>query len=413
MGRPKGSTNKPKGGLMTVKMEKQIQGAPVCREAVGGYVKWGAQNDYPNLLLNLYEQSTTHAACINFAAAAIVGDGVDYEAMGIDGTQTQPSYDSTWDDFIKDISLDYALYQSFAIQIIKNRDGRTYSFYHVPMDKVRCGTYDSDGVITKYYVSNDWTELVRNPYKVFKAFGMQDDEEIGMGEAYLYVYHKYSPTQKYYSSPKYASGIRAIQSEVEFINYDLRSAVNNFTPTGMLTVPQVANETERQAVVQSVKDMFTGSENAGNVMVSFRANPEEQGAQYTPFSAPQGHVDLYDSSNERTINRILAAHQIPSRLLIGIPQGNAGFNSESSMLESAFNLYMKLVGKYNRLAITRTLNYMLRMNGIDVEIILKPLTFMTDSDKEPQQPQASESGTVAQEGSTNTNNIEEREGVTQ
>lgn len=407
MGRPKGSLNKPKPVGTAIRLEKQIEGAPVCRPTVQGWVKYGVNNDYPKLLLDLYEQSTTHQACIDFAAASIVGEGVDYEAMNIDGTQTQPSYDTTWDDFIKAISLDFAIFRSFAVEIIMNNDGRTYSFYHVPFDKVRATPYDKDGVITAYYVCNDWTNTVQNPPRLMRAFGMQDDDVIVKGESYLYVYTTYSPTQTYYSSPKYVSGIKAIQSEIEFINYDLRHAANNFTPIGVLTINQVADDAERAAVMKSLKDMFTGSENAGNLMVNFRTNPEDKGAEFSPFTAPTQNVNLFEAANERTITRILSAHQIPSRLLIGIPQGNNGFNSESAMLETAYKLYNKLVGNNNRLCITKTLNHMLRMNGIDVEIVLKPLTFLDVSETGDRNPMDETNEKVVTD-ETKTGNIEER-----
>ena len=41
---------------------------------------------------------------------------------------------------------------------------------------------------------------------------------------------------------------------------------------------------------------------------------------------------------------------------------------------------MKLVGNNNRMAIIKTINTLLNMNGVDVEIVLKPLKFNDFSD---------------------------------
>ena len=55
--------------------------------------------------------------------------------------------------------------------------------------------------------------------------------------------------------------------------------------------------------------------------------------------------------------------------------GNSGFSSEADKLEVSYQLYNKLTGNYNRMAVVRTINQMFKMNGIDTEIIMKPLNF--------------------------------------
>ena len=55
--------------------------------------------------------------------------------------------------------------------------------------------------------------------------------------------------------------------------------------------------------------------------------------------------------------------------------GATGFASEADKLETAYQLYNKLTGNANRMAVIRTLNQMFKMNGVDTEIIMKPLSF--------------------------------------
>jgi hypothetical protein len=55
--------------------------------------------------------------------------------------------------------------------------------------------------------------------------------------------------------------------------------------------------------------------------------------------------------------------------------GATGFASEADKLETAYQLYNKLTGNANRMAVIRTLNQMFKMNGIDTEIVMKPLSF--------------------------------------
>ena len=380
MGRLPGSKNKPKivknSGVFLTKFEKQIEGSAVTRKNSLGWVNWGAKNNYPNLLLNLYNQSPTHRAAVNFAMMSILGNGVDFEAMQLNGDEVVPNYAQTWDEVIKALALDYILYGSYAIQVIMNKDGKTYSYWHMPLDKVRWSEYDEDGQITKYWICNDWTATGQYPPFEIDALDMKDEWKLEKGKPYLYVYRTYSPAMTYYTQPHYQAALNAIQAEIEYCNYDLKNIVNGFAPAGVLTLPEVETDEERQAIIQNVTRMFQGSENANSVFITFRNNIEDKGVEYVPFAGNQGNVNVYAEANQRVINRILEAHQIPSAALIGLPDiNNSGFSSEADKLQVAYQLYNKLVGNSSRMAVIRTLNQMFKMNGIETQIIMKPLNF--------------------------------------
>lgn len=411
MSRPVGSKNKPKiqGGnnVYLTKFEKQIEGSAVTKKSGFSWVNWGIKNNYPNILLDLYNQSPTHRSSVNFAVQSILGNGVDFEEMKLNGDEVVPNYAQTWDEVIKSLAMDYILYGSYAIQVIMNKDGKTYSFWHMPLDKVRWGEYDEDGQITSYWISNDWTALGQNPPFEIDALDMREDFKIEKGKPYLYVYRTYSPTMTYYTQPHYAAAIKAIQAEIEYCNYDLKNIVNGFAPSGVLTLPEVETDEQRQAIINNVTRMFQGSDNANSVMITFRNNLEDKGVEYTPFTNSTGNVNLYADANQRVINRILAAHQIPNAALIGMPDiGNSGFSSEADKLEVSYQLYNKLTGNYNRMAVIRTLNQMLKMNGIDTEIIMKQLSF-NDFGNDANVQERTDS-TEVDEKEIDENNIEEK-----
>jgi len=363
-----------------LKFEKQVSGCAVTKNSNMGYIRWGSRNDYPNLLLNLYANSPTHAACIHFEVQSIVGGGIDYEQMQLDGSQLQPNYQQTWNQVLRALATDYALYGSYALQVIKNKDNKTFSFWPMPLDKVRWSEYDEDGQITSYWISRDWSVTGKYPPFEIDAFDMLEDwETIEKGQPYLYVYRPYNPLQTYYTSPAYIAALKAIQSEIEYLNFDLKSTVNSFVPAGMLVLNEVETDEQRQAIIDNIQKMFTGSENSNSLMISFRSNIEQNKPEFIPFQTSSDKFNLFDSANVRNINRILAAHQIPNASLVGMPDMvGSGFASEADKLEVAYNLYNQLVGNYNRDCVINTLNAALKMNGIDTEIILKPISFLND-----------------------------------
>ena len=174
-----------------------------------------------------------------------------------------------------------------------------------------------------------------------------------------------------------------------------------------MTLPEVETDEERQAVINNITRMFQGSENANSVMITFRSNVEDKGVEYTPFSSNKGSFNYYADANQRVINRILESHQIPNASLIGMPDiSNSGFASEADKLELSYQLYNKLTGNYNRMAVIKTLNQMLKMNGIDTEIIMKPLSF-NDFGDDANVKERTQS-TEVEEKEVDENNIEEK-----
>lgn len=383
-GRPKGSTNKPKvtlskrngSAVITVKMEKQVEGCPVNRKSSMGWVTWGIKNDFPQRLSDLYYNSVTHKGCVDFTVTAIVGDGVDYQAMKVSDSELVPNYQESWDSLIENCAKDLVLFGGYAIQVIKNNDDRTYSFYHQPFSDIRCSEKDEDGVITSYWICPDWTMTSQYPPVELPAFGFQEDEEIKSGKAYLYVYNSYNPDIAYYPVPDYISALKPIQTEIELERYDLRSVVNNFSASGILTLNRIDDDEERRMVLQNIKAMFTGGDNANSLIINFKNNDEEQPAQFVKIDKDAGNnVNLFEQCNNRVIAKIIAAHKISNKALIGYEADSAMLGGEGNILNVAFNLFSKTVVNNLRRKLVGTFNKALQMNGVDTQIILKPLTF--------------------------------------
>lgn len=411
MPRTKGALNKPKmsSGLEVIKFDKQIANSPITNlNTQYGIISWGAANDYPYKLIDLYNTSVTHKACIDFATNAIVGEGIDWEKMKVNSADMQtPNYSMSWNEFVKALAFDYSLYSTFSFQIIKNRDNKTYSFFPQPVETIRLEEMDEDGVINNAYICKDWTATGKYQPIKLPIFGFQEDETIPMGEPYL-VYHKqYNPVNAYYGLPTYSSAINAIQAEAAYQTWELKNVSNNFTPTGMLTLPSVETDEERRAIIRNIQSMFGGVENSNALMISFRSNIEDKPVEFTPFTAPTTNVNLYEAANDRTINRIMAGHKIPSKALIGYPADNTGFSNSGEYLESAYALYNVNVANNARREILDTINTLFKLNGVDLKIELKPLRYKIDDE------QTKIETTTNPEGETKTEEeVEERENNT-
>lgn len=373
MGRKK--KNNDNNTVFNVKLEKHLQNTPITRRGSAGWMLWGRKNNWPDEILNLLAQSPTMSACINFCVTALIGGGVDYDSMN--GVQSVPNYRYDWNTLIRRAAFDYFTFGNFALQIIKNRDGKTYSIFHQPLQTVRCSVRDNNGVITSYWLCNDWTNTVKNKPVEIPSLIMRPDTEwsIPAGKPYLFCPDEYNPFGDYYWSPIWTSALKSIQSEAEFLSFDLRTVSNIFAPAGALSLPPVDSEEEKRAILEKIQQMFSGADGAQQLLVTFRNDSEDQPIDFTPFTASNNNVDLFSSSNDRNIDRILSAFSIPSRALVGLPLENLGFSSEAAILESAFELYNTLQGNASRQKIADVINICLQQNGIMEPLILKPLSF--------------------------------------
>ena len=384
MARPTGSKNKPKipankNGVFVTNFDKQIEGSPITRTSSMGWVNWGLKNDYAYKLIDLYNTSVTHKACADFATNAIVGEGIDWKAMKVKNSGIpNPNYSMGWNEFIRALAFDFSLFSAFSFQVIRNRDGKTYSFFPQSVETVRLEEMDEEGVINNAYLCKDWSATGKYPPVKIPMFGFQSDAEIPMGVPYLFYHKQYNPVNAYYGLPTYASAIQAIQAEAQYLAYELKSITNGFTPSGAITLPAVETDEERNAIINNITNMFTGAENSNSIIITFRNNIEEKPIEFTPFAAPTSNVNLYDAANERTINRIMAGWRIPTKALIGFPADNTGFSNSGEYLESAYALYNVNVANNNRREVLDVINTLFKANGVDIEVSLKPLRYKID-----------------------------------
>ena len=379
MPRTKGAKNKKSlnSYMLQEKFEKHLEGAPICRNSNRGWVNWGQKNDYPQKLSELYFNSIVHKSCVDFIVTSIIGEGVDYEKMNANQSELVPNYQQTWDELLRCLALDMVVYGTFSFQIIKNKDEKTYSYYHQPVSTVRCSQRDDEGNITSYWICKDWTSTGKYPPIEIQRFGFQDDEVIASGKPYLFVYESYTPDLEYYTTPKYVGGIKAIMTELELIRYDLRAVKNNFSANGFLVLPRVESEEERRDLLNNIKNSFVGADNANSLVVTFSNGDENDSnvAKFVKIDKDSNNVNLFSESNARNIDRIVTAHRIPSKALIGMPTDGASLGGDGNQLNVSWNLFNKTVGNEFRNTIVNTINKMLKLNGIETEIVLKPLDF--------------------------------------
>ena len=149
-------------GLYSVKGAKfAALDLPKIKEVRGKeWVFYGEDNLFPQKLIQLYDTSAMHHTAVQAIKDGIIGEGIiDY------GDEYINTHGETIDDVFEKISLDYTLYNSFALNVIWNKEGsRIAEIYHLPFANVRSGKMDEEDEIVEYFYSSDWSNTrVRSP----------------------------------------------------------------------------------------------------------------------------------------------------------------------------------------------------------------------------------------------------------
>ena len=99
------------------------------------WIDFGSNNLYPELLIELFNNSAMHHACIEAKVDAVIGEGIKTF-----GSEFVNQHGETIDDIFEKITKDYELFGGYALNVIWGNDGTQIAeIYHLPFNNVRSG----------------------------------------------------------------------------------------------------------------------------------------------------------------------------------------------------------------------------------------------------------------------------------
>ena len=280
------------------------------------YVRFGQYNDFPNELINLYNNSSIHNTCVNAVVDAIKGEGLVAEPSFV--VERANNDGETWNSIYAKLAQDYKLYGGFAMEVIWNK-ARTkpIEFYHIDFSYLRAKEKNYRGRIPGYYISDCWDEYKYGQKIEDLPYLPVYNPNTAMAEPkQLFVFQPYAPGQKYYPLPDYVGALRVIDLDTEVDNFHINNIKNGLAPSIAITTFTNADEDERQAIESMLQDQYAGTDNAGS-LIYIDVDSPENAPVITPI--PQnGADDYYYNVNEMVVQKILTAHRITSPMILGI-----------------------------------------------------------------------------------------------
>lgn len=307
--------------LITVKFARAEQ--PKFEERKGkGYVEFGADNNYPQYLLGLYNESPKHGAIIKGKVNYIYGKGFK------DITTPANTQGESWNTLLKKCILDDEIYGGYYLQIVWNRMQKVKEVYHLRYMNVRTNKDES-----RFFVKNDWSDG-KEKTREYTAFSGTFQE--GEYSQVLFV-KQYNPRGDVYPLPNYFQGLNYVDADVQVSRHILGNAKDGFVAGTMIQLNNGEPPTEQKAEVERrLKKKFTGSE-GDRVLIMFNAS-RDNGAEISTLGQTMLTKEDFTNINNLIQQEIFAAHQITSPALFGIKtEGQLGGRNEIKDAYEIFN----------------------------------------------------------------------------
>ena len=344
------------------------------------YISFGADNGFPNKLIDLMNYSSIHGTCINATVDSIIGNGL---------TTTNPETldfanfeGESWNDVFKKVAKDLKLFGGFALEIIWSKDRtKVAEVYHIDFSYLRAKEKNFRGKVPGYYIWDEWNGInsyvnqsledipflpVYNPLK--------KDEE----PSQIYVYQAYRPGMRYYPVPDYVGALKVIELDAQIDTFHLNNISNGAVPSLAITTFTNANEEEREAIEIMLRNQYGGAENAGSLIYMDVDSPENAPV-ITPIDS-NGTDVYYTTINDLVTQKILTAHRITSPMMLGIKtEGQLGGRTETS---EAYLLFTNTVIKPFQQAILDCFDEILKINfGSDYVLGIQQLNLYSDDEE--------------------------------
>lgn len=339
---------------------------PVFKEnKAKGYVTFGADNLYPEFLIELFNKSPKHNAIVSSKASYVAGIGTKIDGQNtVDIAKAEAKCKAinayeTLDEVKGKIAYDFELFNGFALEIIWNKAKTAIAeIYHLPFKNIR------KGLEGDYVYCADWTDKKAEQihYQPFNSTTRESKS--------IYYCQYYRPGQGEYPLPDYVGALKYIEVDTEISNYYLNSIKNGFTAqTHIQLFKGIPTPEEARATARRFKENYQGTDNAGGLIIQYN-DPQEKESVISNLQ-PSDFDKQFDLLNKTVQQEIFVAHKVNSPMLFGVRvEGQLGGRSE--MIE-AYEMFQQSYIEPRQQKIDNSLTYLFEfISPVRLETINKP-----------------------------------------
>jgi hypothetical protein len=336
------------------------------RYQIAGYIPFGQDNMFPELLNQLYYTSPLHGAIVDFKTNSVVGGGYTLKNEGMTNEDKLKLY--TFEKKIKLGKVDRAISQQLIVhhrvyfKLCYNAKRELYKIYNVSPEKVRIARDKQT-----YFLCDDWSARI-DVTSIKKYHPTNSDLE------QLYVYEIMTLGQEWYPLPQYTSALNFAFLSGELSYFAKSNIQNSVFPSFAMMFPKRPQSEEEKSMIKHTIDRLKGAANAGKA-VAFFANSADQLPKIESLPT-NGNDKLFHEASALNTEQICFAHTIDPILMGVRTTGSLGGGAD---IKQAYVIFEKNVVMPLRYQVEEIINELLEIAKIPGEYTINNFQIINET----------------------------------
>jgi len=336
------------------------------RYQVAGYIPFGQDNLYPEILNQMYYTSPLHGAIVDYKVNAVIGGGFNIVTDKLSNEEKLELYAFEKKIKLKKIATivtkQLIIHSRVYFKLCFNDKGKLTKIDNLSPEKLR---RSKDG--KTYFICEDWASRI-DVVEITPYHPLNKEYE------QLFIYELPCIGQDYYPLPQYSSALNFAFLSGE-LSYLAKSNIQNAVfPSFAMMFPKRPQSEEEKNVLRRTIDKLKGAENAGKA-VAFFANSPEQMPKIE--SLPTNSNDkLFQEASGLNTEQICFAHTIDPILMGVRTSGSLGNGSD---IKQAYVIFEKNVVKPLREIIQDIFNELLKIAKVEGELVINNFQIINET----------------------------------
>jgi hypothetical protein len=336
------------------------------RYQVAGYIPFGQDNLYPEILNQMYYTSPLHGAIVDYKVNAVIGGGFNIITDKLSNEEKVELY--AFENKIKlkkiapIVTKQLIIHSRVYFKLCFNDKGKLTKIENLSPEKLR---RSRDG--KTYFICEDWASRI-------DVFEITPYHPLNKEYEQLFIYELPCIGQDYYPLPQYSSALNFAFLSGE-LSYLAKSNIQNAVfPSFAMMFPKRPQSEEEKNVLRRTIDKLKGAENAGKA-VAFFANSAEQMPKIE--SLPTNSNDkLFQEASGLNTEQICFAHTIDPILMGVRTSGSLGNGSD---IKQAYVIFEKNVVKPLREIVQDIFNELLHIAKVEGELVINNFQIINET----------------------------------
>ena len=336
------------------------------RYQVAGYIPFGQDNLYPELLNQMYYSSPLHGAIVDYKTNAVIGGGFNIMIDKLTNEEKLELYAFESKIKLKKIApivtKQLVIHNRVYFKLCFSDKGKLTKVENLSPEKLR---RSKDG--KTYFICEDWASRI-------DVFEIKPYHPLNKEYEQLFIYELPCIGQDYYPLPQYSSALNFAFLSGE-LSYLAKSNIQNAVfPSFAMMFPKRPQSEEEKNVLRRTIDKLKGAENAGKA-VAFFANSPEQMPKIE--SLPTNSNDkLFQEASGLNTEQICFAHTIDPILMGVRTTGSLGSGSD---IKQAYVIFEKNVVKPLREIVQDIFNELLHIAKVKGELVINNFQIINET----------------------------------